>query len=194
MKKVFLLLVVITFFNSCDAKKSKYPKELEKIFNVYGGVEVWKNVKTVSFSVSEKNFTFDKVSNKKVMNASNYSVGFNGEEYWYSKKSPIKNPKEYLKHIEKIFFIPFLLADEENVKIDKEKSTIIFSKGEFVFNPKTFKIEQFKSGESVIIYKDWQEKTGFLLPKSIEIDNQLNEFQSIILSQAIFDDRFYQKP
>lgn len=193
-KTLFTVIFLLTLF-SCEKKEEKYPKELQKIFDLHGGIKVWKNIKTISFSVDEKEFTFDLVSNKKVVNGSNYSFGFDGKKYWFSEKSPVKNPKEYLEKITSIILTPFLLAEAENIEVDKEgKSAIIFNQSELAFNSKSFKIEQLKSKKLLVIYKEWQEKMGFLLPKKVQLQNKEILFKKLGLSQATVDDRFYQKP
>lgn len=194
MKKILFLFVFLAMTLSCQNNSKKHPKELQKIFDTHGKIEIWKNIKTISFTIDKETFTIDLTSKKKVVNGLNYSVGFDGKNYWFSEKSPIKNPKKYLEEITQIILTPFFLADLQNIEIDKKNSIIKFENKELFFDSKTFKIQQLKAGKSIIFYEKWQEKLGFFLPKEITMGRKKIVLKRLQLSQAIFDDRFYQNP
>lgn len=194
MKKVLFLSVCLLMLFSCEDKKNNYSKELQKIFDSYGGVEAWKNVKSVSFTIGKENFTVDLASGKKVINAPNYSLGFDGKNYWFSDKCPVKNPKKYIEQVSKVFFIPFSLANIEQTGGNKDSSVLYFKEVKVFYNPNSFRIDAVGYPSYKVTYKDWQQSIGFTLPKKAIIDKKQVEFTNIQLSQATFDDRFYQKP
>lgn len=195
MKKVMFLSVFLLVLFSCDGKKNNYSKELQKIFDTYGGIETWKNVKSVSFSIGKENFTADLASGKKVINAPSYSLGFDGENYWSSDKCTIQSPEKHIKKIANAFLIPFSLADTQQIGEDKNNKVLHFiNEAKVFYNPNSFVIEVVEHSNNKTLYQEWQENVGFTLPKKVEINETLIEFTNVQLSQTVFDDRFYQKP
>lgn len=202
MKKYCLLLIVLLSF-SCENTVSKYPKELQKIFKKHGEIEAWNNVRTVYFTVDDKSFTVDRVSGKKVVNAPNYSLGFDGKNYWKSENCPIEKPKEFIETYTTFFMMPFVLENEKDIKVNTKKNTITSEKYELIYDTK-FQITSVKTKTHIVAYKDWQTKIGFLLPKEIAISSLNNNilvvsknstiFKEVNVNQVTFDDRFYQKP
>lgn len=190
-KKVFLLTLIVLF--SCE-RKQKYSKELTNIFKAHGGVEVFKNVKTLSFSVDGKDVTIDLHSNKKVVIEQDFSFGFDGKEYWSSKNSPVINPQEHLEELSKIILIPFSLAEEKQTSFNKANTSLIFDDIQVSYNAQTNLIDIVSFENKEITYQEWEEVIGFKMPKKVKLDNKIIKFENLQLSQATFDDRFYQKP
>lgn len=194
MKRVLFISVFLLMLFSCENKKDSYSKELQKIFDFYGGVEAWKNVKSVSFTIGKENFTADLASGKKVINAPNYSLGFDGENYWISDKCSVQNPEKYIEQVSKAFFVPFLFADIEQTDSEKNNAILHFNQTKVFYNPNSFRVEAVEYPNYKVTYQDWQDSIEFTLPKKATIDKNQVEFTNIQLSQATFDDRFYQKP
>lgn len=194
MKLKSLILLVFLYLVSCDKKEQKYSKELQLVFDVHGGIDTWKNIKTISFSIDDKDVTIDLFSGKKVVNASTYSLGYDGENYWKSENSLIENPKEYIESISKAFLIPFSLANREQISSDISKKSIVFDDQLTVHYNSDYTITLTEAKDEINMYKDWQKVLGFKLPKLVNSNNKDIIFKNIQLSQAMFDDRFYQKP
>lgn len=192
MKKLIFLSVLITLF-SCE-KKSQYSKELNKVFKAHGDAVAFKNVNTLSFSVDDKDVTFDLHSDKKVVSGQDFSFGYDGKDYWSTEKSPLKNPKEYLQNLSEAMLIPFSLVDKKQTSFDADKKMIMFGKLKVYFNPDTNLIAVTETNDKINLYKEWQQVVGFQLPKLLNVDYKDFKIENLQLSQATFDDRFYQKP
>lgn len=194
MKRVLFSFVLLLIIFSCKNKKNDYSKELQKIFDRHGGVESFKNIKSISFVVGTKTFTTDLVSGKRVINAPDYSLGFDGKNYWISDKCPIQNPEKYIKKFFNTFLIPFLMTDIQQTESDEDSAVLHFNETKVFYNSEFFMVDSVKFLNNKVLYKKWQEIVGFTLPKKVVINKNLIEFKNVSLSQAVFDDRFYQKP
>lgn len=207
MKKNYLFLFILFVMLSCKSKTKQYPQELQQIFEAHGGLQPWGNVKTVSFSVNNEDFTVDLISGKKVVNAPNYSLGFDGKNYWISQKDSVflRTPKSYLNAVSSMFLMPFSLASEKIFNEKIENSKIFYRNRELSFNSNNNITQEIIKGNSVIEFEEWQEISGFKLPKKVKKglvkSNKTDklfikeiEFTNVAISQATFDDKFYQKP
>lgn len=192
MKRIVFLIAVLLLF-SCE-KKNEYSKELNKIFKAHGDAVAFKNVKTLSFSTDGKDVTFDLISNKKVVTGANFSFGFDGKNYWKTDSSPIKNPQEYLQNLSEAFLIPFSLVDKKQTDFDEDSTVLAFNEIKIFYNPDTNLVDIVKFKNQLVEYKTWQDVIGFKFPKVVNVDSKDVEFNEVKLSQAVFDDRFYQKP
>ena len=116
MKKT-LLFVTLIIFASCknDIKKENYPEELSKVFEKHGSMNVWQKMKLLSFNKGAEVHTADLHSRKTVINAPNYSLGFNGKETWLSQEdsTSFKGNKDFYYNLYFYFYaMPFVLADD----------------------------------------------------------------------------------
>ena len=128
MKKIFFLsLVFLAFSCKNDAKtavtkeavktvdKENFPEELGKVFKMHGGINTWKNARTLSFNKGEEVHTTDLKTRQTVVNHPNYALGFDGKEVWIKeeKKGSFKsNPTFYYNLYFYFYAMPFVLADD----------------------------------------------------------------------------------
>tara|TARA_R110002073_G_scaffold46960_3_gene127769 strand:- start:77 stop:820 length:744 start_codon:yes stop_codon:yes gene_type:complete len=121
MKKILVLFVLAAISISCkneekkETKKEKFPNELAKVFEKHGGIDAWRNAKTLSFNKGEEVHTTDLQSRKIVVTAPNYSLGFDGKEVWLSQKNStaFKGNKDFYYNLYFYFYaMPFVLADD----------------------------------------------------------------------------------
>ncbi|MGJ8742915.1 DUF6503 family protein [Polaribacter sp.] len=129
MKKVLLLLIVVITI-SCKnepkkevkesikkevVKKESFPEELGKVFEAHGGIDTWRNAEILSFKKGDEVHTVNLQSRINVINAPNYSVGFDGENVWLDEveKGTFKgNPAFYHNLFFYFYAMPFVLADK----------------------------------------------------------------------------------
>lgn len=207
MKFKYLFLLVVFVVLGCETKEAKYPKELQKIFNAHGGLDAWNNVKTVSFKIQDESFTIDMETGRKVINAPNYSLGFDGKNYWLSQKdsSFVRTPDNYINSITKTFMMPFSLASEVIYDEKIQDSKISYRNREISFDQNNNITKELIKGNLVIEFDEWQEVTGFKLPKKVKrgliksnkVDRLFTkelEFSDVELSQMVLADSFYQNP
>ncbi|MBL4604913.1 MAG: hypothetical protein JKY02_04415 [Flavobacteriaceae bacterium] len=122
MKKIAILLLVVLLSISCKTeskkemkKEEKFPSELAKVFEKHGGIDQWRKMKTLSFNRGEEAHTTDLWSRKGVVNAPNYSLGYDGDEVWLSQKDSTafkSNPSFYYNLYFYFYTMPFVLADD----------------------------------------------------------------------------------
>lgn len=128
MKKIIVLVIITIVTFSCkknatnDAKKvsiekdsitKKYPEALTAIFDKHGGINNWKKMKTLSYGLNKEEHTTDLHSRKTVINAAEYSLGFDGENVWVSDTTIYKkNPKFYYNLYFYFYAMPYVLADD----------------------------------------------------------------------------------
>ncbi len=128
MKKITLLLVIFVISFACknEAKKDsekevvknettvdKYPKALKDLFDKHGTLNSWRKMKTLSYSLNKEEHTTDLHSRKAVINSSEYSYGFDGQNTWVSDTTKFKkDPKFYYNLYFYFYAMPFVLADD----------------------------------------------------------------------------------
>ncbi|MEL4307589.1 DUF6503 family protein [Joostella sp. CR20] len=124
MKKIITLLIVAMTLIACSSEKKKetvsinldkYPPALIEVFKAHGGLEVWKNQKTLSFTKGNENYTVDLDTRKSFMKSPAYSLGFNGKEAWLVEKDSTAfkgNPDFYHNLYFYFYAMPFVLADD----------------------------------------------------------------------------------
>lgn len=124
MKKIALLFIisVISFACKNEAKKElekketvieKYPKALAEVFDKHGTINTWRKMKTLSYSLNKEEHTTDLHSRKAVINSSEYSYGFDGQNTWVSDTTKFKkDPKFYYNLYFYFYAMPFVLADD----------------------------------------------------------------------------------
>jgi len=131
MKKLILLSVLSLAVISCkqEAKKEaetqpkqeetkkvdNFPKALGEVFEKHGGIDAWRKAKTLSYKVKGETHSVDLHSRKTVVNADNYSLGYNGKDTWLSQKDSTAfkgNPEFYYNLYFYFYAMPFVLADD----------------------------------------------------------------------------------
>ncbi|WP_417800836.1 hypothetical protein [Tenacibaculum sp.] len=127
MKKIVLLIAIALVSTACkkEVKKetikkeevaiSKYPKALEEVLKKHGGIEQWKKMKTLSFTLKNEEHTTDLHSRKTVVNSPEYSLGFDGKEVWLQQQdsTAFKGTPEFYYNLYFYFYaMPFVLADD----------------------------------------------------------------------------------
>lgn len=121
MKKLTILFAVTLLMISCkpeekkEVKKEKFPAELGKVFEKHGGIDNWRNARTLSFNKGEEAHTIDLWTRRTVVNSPNHSMGFDGKDVWLSEKdsgSYRGNPTFYYNLFFYFYAMPFVLADD----------------------------------------------------------------------------------
>ncbi|WP_194768049.1 DUF6503 family protein [Tamlana sp. I1] len=181
MKNVLFLLIAISVFSCKDAKKevvttpaepekvveSKYPENLEKIFEAHGGLEQWKSMRFLEFTMEkngENEVTSTDLRNRKsLIETPNHALGFDGNQVWLQNKNDVEykgKPKFYYNLMFYFYAMPFILADDGIIYGDADplvfegKSypgiSIAYKSGvgespddEYIlyYNPETYKME-----------------------------------------------------
>ena len=127
MKKILVLIAITFVLIACkkEVKKEtskkeevatlKYPKALEEVLKKHGGIEQWKKMKTLSFTLKNEEHTTDLHSRKTVVNSPEYSLGFDGKEVWLQQQDSTAfkgNPEFYYNLYFYFYAMPFVLADD----------------------------------------------------------------------------------
>lgn len=134
IKILIMCFVLLTFGCKDDPKEAKYldsstdiankikldtyPANFLKVLDAHGGIEAWKEYKTLRFDLPKPDFTeshtidlyrrFDKIT------APSFSLGYSGNEVWLldSINSYEGNPVFYHNLMFYFYAMPFVLADE----------------------------------------------------------------------------------
>ncbi len=96
-------------------KQNQFPEALADVFENHGGIDAWRKAKTMSYKVNEEDHTIDLHSRKTVVNAKNFSLGYNGKNVWLSQKDSTafkSNPEFYYNLYFYFYAMPFVLADD----------------------------------------------------------------------------------
>ena len=130
MKKLILLSVVSLLVISCkqEAKKAvetqptqevkkenNFPKALGEVFEKHGGIDTWRKARTMSYKINNQDHTIDLPTRKTVVQAENFSLGYNGKNVWLSQKDSTAfkgNPEFYYNLYFYFYAMPFVLADD----------------------------------------------------------------------------------
>lgn len=127
MKKSLLIVAIALFTIACktDVKKekkseekkeeTKYPEAIAKVFKKHGGIELWREASTLSYSVKKEKHTIALHSRKTLVASENYSLGFDGQEIWLSQKDSTaftRDPKFYYNLYFYFYAMPFVFADD----------------------------------------------------------------------------------
>lgn len=142
MKIKALILVVFIIATSCknkttpaidyseeklDITTSIYPESISKVFDAHGGLETWKAMKSLEFTMKKPNG--DEITTTNLKNRSslietpNHMIGFNGEDVWLKNKDTIQykgNPRFYYNLMFYFYAMPFILADDGIIYEDVE--------------------------------------------------------------------------
>ncbi|TVZ60142.1 hypothetical protein NA63_2692 [Flavobacteriaceae bacterium MAR_2010_105] len=142
MKFKILLFASLLTLSSCKDKKTEnvdyktqeldvttsvYPESITKVFEAHGGIDRWKQMKTLSFTMpkAEGNevTTTDLKSRKAVIDMPHHQLGFDGQEVWLKKKDTTTykgNPRFYYNLMFYFYAMPFVLSDDGIIYTDVE--------------------------------------------------------------------------
>ncbi|MDC1162154.1 hypothetical protein OAT18_01800 [Tenacibaculum sp.] len=121
MNKIRLLVIAATLVISCKQKEKKediykgYPKSLAKVLEKHGGLKGWRKAKVLSFKKGEEVHTTNLHSRKTLIQAPNYTIGFDGRKTWLQQNdsTAFKGNKEFYYNLYFYFYaMPFVLADD----------------------------------------------------------------------------------
>ncbi|MEO6347942.1 MAG: DUF6503 family protein [Aquaticitalea sp.] len=150
MKKLTFLLLLLLTITSCKDKKSesempmdtsteqpkevekpKYPENLTKVFDAHGGLDTWKTMRTLEFSMENPDgneiTTTDLKERYSLVEMPKHTIGFDGENVWMKSKGGAKyegNPKFYYNLMFYFYAMPFVLSDEGISYSDAQPLTV----------------------------------------------------------------------
>ncbi len=97
---------------------TKYPEELNKVFDAHGGLLTWKSQRTLSYTMSnatggEEQIIDLKTRKEKIKNQS-MAMGFDGENFWLAdpEKKYKGDPIFYHNLMFYFYAMPFVLSDD----------------------------------------------------------------------------------
>ena len=99
-------------------KTSKYPEALQKIFEVHGGLELWRKKRVLSYDMSKpKNSekqTIDLYTRDEKIETDDFSMGSDGDTIWLDDKNEMYKGDAAFYHNLMFYFyaMPFVLADD----------------------------------------------------------------------------------
>ncbi len=102
-----------------EVEKPSYPQSLNKVFDAHGGLETWKTMRTLEFSMENPDgyeiTTTDLKERYSLVEMPKHTIGFDGESVWMKSNGNAKyegNPKFYYNLMFYFYAMPFVLADE----------------------------------------------------------------------------------
>ncbi|MAD98123.1 MAG: hypothetical protein CMB99_12425 [Flavobacteriaceae bacterium] len=114
-KPLYLLAFsILLIVQSCVKKEVTPEDQLLKVVEKHGGLEIWKNTKTLAFQKGREVHTTDLHTRRGVINHPKYSLGFDGKEVWLDQDSVFfKGNKVFYYNLYFYFYaMPFVLADD----------------------------------------------------------------------------------
>jgi hypothetical protein len=116
-----------------------YPTYFREVLQAHGGLEQWKQMSTLQYRLHKdgntETHTIDLKNRKDLIEASNYTIGNNGEQVWVSPNKaafPGKSAKFYHNLYFYFLSIPFVLADSgvtyeqlENMELQGQQYEVI---------------------------------------------------------------------
>lgn len=148
-------------------KTKEYPKALDYIFKAHGGMDTWNGMQTLSYDMDKGEETehqlIDLKSRKVKIEQDKFTLGFDGNEVWVTKKdtNTYKGDPRFYHNLYFYFFaMPFVLGDdgiqyEEAKALEVDGNTypglkIVYKDGVgdsskdnyfLYYNPKTYQAE-----------------------------------------------------
>ncbi|RAJ13216.1 DUF6503 family protein [Olleya aquimaris] len=103
-----------------DVTTSIYPEHLTKVFDAHGGIDLWKSMKSLEYTQQKpegKEVTLTNLLNRKALiDAPNYSIGFDGKQVWLLNKTEQAykgyDPKYGYNLMFYFYAMPFILSDD----------------------------------------------------------------------------------
>ena len=146
MKKLSILFLILIAFSSCkdktaepqkpteeavetpaEVEKPKYPETLTKVFDAHGGLDTWKEMRTLEFSMEKPDgyeiTTTDLKERYSLVEMPKHTIGFDGENVWVKNSGNSKldkDPKFYYNLMFYFYAMPFILSDDGIVYADAE--------------------------------------------------------------------------
>lgn len=142
LKTPFTFICCFFFLWSCnrgDENAEHYPEYFRQVLQAHGGLEQWQEMGTLQFRLRKEDHTethiIDLKSRKGLVKASNYTLGYAGEEVWVSPNKaafPGKSARFYHNLYFYFLSIPFVLADPgvayrqlENLELQGQEYEVI---------------------------------------------------------------------
>lgn len=127
-KLIFALSICVIFVFSCKpnpkavaekqvAEVLNIPDDLQSVMNAHGGLDKWKTMRAMSYEMpkeegAEKQF-IDLWDRRERIEAPNYSMGFDGNNFWTDADTTVKQNPIFYKNLMFYFYaMPFVLADD----------------------------------------------------------------------------------
>ena len=115
----FTLLVACSSADERSAENTQvYPEYFMEVLQAHGGLEQWKQMGALQYRLRKddhtETHTIDLNQRKNLIKASNYTLGYNGEQVWVSPDKAAFPGKSALFYHNLYFYflsIPFVLAD-----------------------------------------------------------------------------------
>nr|WP_298999368.1 DUF6503 family protein [uncultured Allomuricauda sp.] len=101
-----------------ETEKAKYPEALGKVLEKHGGMDAWRQQRTLTYALQKPDFrevhTIDLYSRKDRIDTEIFSMGFDGEQAWLldTDKKYTGNAGFYHNLIFYFYAMPFVLADD----------------------------------------------------------------------------------
>ncbi|MEZ4856450.1 MAG: DUF6503 family protein [Gelidibacter sp.] len=138
MKPLIFTFMLLTILVSCKDKKvdtkmpandetevptkvvkSNYPEVMTSIFDAHGGLDNWKKMHTLEFTMAKPDgneiTTTDLQERYALVEMPKHTIGFDGQSVWMKNKDAAKydgNPKFYYNLMFYFYAMPFVLADD----------------------------------------------------------------------------------
>ena len=100
-----------------ETVRTDYPKTMQMIWNAHGGLEQWRNMKSLYFEIpgdpeNERNYVQLKDRRDRI-EGNNYTMGYDGDQVWLEADTTYKGNAEFYHNLNFYFFaMPFVLADD----------------------------------------------------------------------------------
>jgi hypothetical protein len=145
---------------------SSYPEALQKVFKAHGGLDNWKNKRTISFEIPKpdktEKHTIDLYSRNEKIEMEGVSMGSHGADIWLlDEKKAYKGDAVFYHNLMFYFYaMPFVLSDDginysaaeafefegtsyPGIRISYNEGVGVSSKDEYFvhYNPATFQME-----------------------------------------------------
>ncbi len=205
-----LILMTLILFTACKQKAEKpkpeeqaseqnvgYPQSLQQVFEAHGGLDLWRQFRTLKYRMGEEIHTTDLVSRLDRIDHPDYSYGNDSQGVW---KTPgfKKDPVFYHNLMFYFYAMPFILSDPginyepatplefqnityPGIRITYQDGIGVSPDDEYFlhYHPETHRMEWLgytvtygKEGPSEevhwIRYAEWQRVAGVLLPQTLQ--------------------------
>ncbi|WP_445733724.1 DUF6503 family protein [Mariniflexile sp.] len=117
-----------------DITTRMYPENISNVFKGHGGLDTWKNMQSLVFTMQKPNgdemTTTDLKNRKSLIEMPNHTIGFYGKSVWLHSKDTTTykgNPKFYYNPMLYFYAMPFILADD-GIKYEDAKPLVFEGK------------------------------------------------------------------
>ncbi|MBU2950114.1 hypothetical protein KO493_05320 [Tamlana agarivorans] len=142
MKNFIYLFIAASIFSCKDVKKetvetpeateteavvveSNYPEALVKVFEAHGGLDQWKKMRFLEFTMKKNGVdevtSTDLWNRKSLVETPDHKLGYDGKQVWLQNKNDTEykgKPKFYYNLMSYFYAMPFILADDGIVYSD----------------------------------------------------------------------------